>query len=77
MPAILLPILMWIISHPQETLADALAIEQAVATAIEGAIAAWRRWKAGMMTDAELQAEWTKLGVKVDEANAEWVAAGR
>lgn len=77
MPAILLPILMWIITHPDQALSDAVAIEEAMVKAITGAIAAWRRWQAGLMTDAELKAAWEKEGVKVDEANAAWEASKR
>lgn len=77
MPAILIPVLLWILANPQQAAGDAIAIEQAAVKAVEAAIVAWRRWQAGLLTDAQLQAEWKAQGIDVDAANAEWVAAGK
>lgn len=69
-------IIAWIVAHPQETIDDALAVEKAVVSAVESAIALWKRFQAGEMTDVQLQAAWTAEGIKVQAANDAWIAAG-
>lgn len=64
-------IIAWIVANPETIVAG----EQAIVKAVEGAIALWKRFQAGELTDAQLQAAWDAEGIKVAAANAAWERA--